>query len=78
MMVKFNLSTDSLGVQKTCPQCGKEFLVHSMNSHAYTTSDNSVKKYFCSYSCVNKYREEHKSSSQRKKEAKIQRELKGM
>ena len=42
---------------KKCYQCGKTFLVHLPLEWAYRITSGSPVKFFCSYSCIQQYRE---------------------
>lgn len=53
-------------VMRTCKTCGKKFLpapYHQYVSYELTTgTDNYRKLWFCSYSCLNKYRTEREEN----------------
>lgn len=74
------LLSQAVGIDKVCPICKKKFLVHMMEMHRYTIkSSNGVNDIpVCSWKCLREAEESKKSLAQRKKEERIQRQLKGL
>lgn len=52
--------------EEICDCCGKNFIPTAQ--YAYKEMYRGYTKWFCKYSCMLKYREEHKSIKQRRKE----------
>lgn len=43
------------GNEKTCPICGKHFVVQSLQLYAYKRTKRGKPVYMCSWSCLEKY-----------------------
>ena len=48
--------------EHTCKQCGKDFECRTEYVYKLPTNKGDVYHWFCSYKCIQKYREEHKKT----------------
>lgn len=56
---------------KTCAKCGKDIAVRDSATYAYKLHSNSnLAMYFCSWTCIQAYREAQKVEKERRKKAK--------
>lgn len=52
---------------KTCHQCSKEFLVAVPTDWVYKIDDHTRVKFFCSYTCIQKFRRKKEEEQNQRK-----------
>lgn len=67
-----------VGISKKCPICKKQFIVRDAENHAFIVYKNNRRSYVCSWKCLQSWNRKTKSESQKRREAQIQKELRGI
>lgn len=70
-------SVNALGIEKSCPVCGKRFLVADARAWRYRITKNTVVQSVCSWGCVRAYEKAHASKIKEGQMKRIQEELAG-
>ena len=76
-MYDYYLKKETLGVEKTCPVCGKFFIIKDSSVYVYKVSLHKNRVPVCSWKCLRTYEKTHTTKTSMNKMKAVKKQLAG-